>query len=259
MGADSTELTSCWFALDAGATNLRVAVLRQEQILSPVWKQPFGEADRVEHALRGIREMAVVHEVEPPYALAIAWAGAPNSDGTGIERARYGPPLPDLVQRLRTELPLSHDPRIHSDARAAVQGGVHDSISAYGLISGTGLGEAWISEGQCWTRDQFLSVFGPASQWMWEGLDGEAWLRASSWWDSPEPPRAALEHLVEHRLQRAPEAPQVLLFGGHFSEWSRRGWLPTHLFGIPVRLLDDLSPLRGVVRLEKARLASLPS
>jgi hypothetical protein len=264
VGAESTLLN--WLAVDAGATRIRVAAIEAGascQRLGTVWQADFSpERNRVDLAVEGLRIVAERHRWKPPYQVALAWAGAPNPDGTGIVHARFGPAIPDLVDRLSAAVPLAHAPRLQSDARAALQGSLEAAgcRSAYGLTSGTGLGEAWASAGLCWSREEFLSHFSPASAWQWHGKDGESWLRADAWQEASAWPQAlaALRALVEERLRHARQRPEVVLLGGHFATWFTRGWIAPRSgvdwWNVPLAQMPDHCALGGVVRLEQLRL-----
>lgn len=264
MGVESTQLN--WLAVDAGATRIRVAAIEAAascQRLGTVWRADFPpEGNRVDVALEGLRVVAERHHWAPPYQVAIAWAGVANAEGSGIVRARFGPEIPDLVEQIAGGLPLAHTPRLQSDARAALQGSVEaiECKSAYGLTSGTGLGEAWCRDGLCWTRDEFLAHFPPAAEWHWRGKDAESWLRADSWRDARDWPDAleALRALVESRLQKMKNPPEAVLLGGHFATWFTRGWIAPRSgvdwWNVPLAQMPDHSALAGVVRLEQFRL-----
>ena len=209
-----------WLAIDAGGTRLRVARVGAERaaVVGEVWSQPFpDQADRVEFALAALRAVA------PPgsFRLALAWAGAPTPDGEGIAWARYGPPLPDLVKRLHSALPLANRPQVMSDARAALQGACRmlEVTEAYGLTSGTGLGEAWCSGGKVWSREQFVERLGRAAELEFAGVDAETALRASAWHQNPQGlsrARRVLAELVALRCRQVDPPPQAVLLGGHF-------------------------------------------
>ena len=262
MGTESIELTGThWIAVDAGATRIRVApvqFLGMPRLLGGVLRRDFRSVDgpdRVSQAIELIHEAARLQDWSPPFSLALAWAGAPTPDGKGIERARYGPVIPDLVARLKRGLRLANDPCLQSDSRAALQGGVLRlrCRSAYALVSGSGLGEAYYTYGHCWSRDEFRNRFGSAAEFEWQGRDAEAWLRAADWSSLPHPNPEhfqVLEALVEHRCRE--ERPQQVLLGGHFQRWFQEGWMPQSLGGIPVAYLEPDWALEGCCWLEMA-------
>lgn len=262
MGTESTDLTSAhWIAVDAGATRIRVAPVQfmgMPRLLNGILKRDFRSdqgPERVAQAMELIREVARQQDWNPPYCLALAWAGAPTPDGRGIEQARYGPAIPDLVERLTRGLPIANRPVLQSDARAALQGGVLRlrCRSAYALISGSGLGEAYYSEGLCWSRQQFRQRFGSAAEFVWQDRDAESWLRTADWsgLDHPDPKHLqVLEALVAHRCSL--EKPERILLGGHFLRWFEEGRIPPRLGGIPVTYLEPDWALEGCCWLEMA-------
>lgn len=262
MGVEPADLKPRWLAVDAGATRIRVApvcvgsgpVLGGE-VEQAEFSSPEGPA-RVEQAAHLLQRVAHRQGWDSPYQVALAWAGAPTSDGHGIAYARYGPSIPDLVERLREYVPLAHAPCLQSDARAALEGAVLEFglESAYALISGSGLGEAYYSRGQSWTREEFQDKLGRAADWMHEGRDGESWLRAEAWRDSPDgmPFREVLRALLAHRRKQI--QPQAVLLDGHFSKWFERGWVPTMDF--PILAIPPHSALPGCVQMELRRLTS---
>lgn len=264
MGVESTELEpQNWLAVDAGATRIRVAPILfsgRPRLAGPIASANFETTEapsRVEQAAALIGSVAEQAGWAGPFRLGLAWAGAPTPDGRGTRSARYGPAIPDLVERLAILLPLNHLPSLHSDARAALEGAAVEQTfaSAYALISGSGLGEAYYSEGRSWTREEFQSRLGRAGDWQFQGQDGENWLRAEAWRHT-EPPLAALSALIEHRLARV--QPQVLVFGGHFREWFERGWLDLgqSWWGRPLLQLGPEAPLLGSVQMEQRRLTN---
>ena len=152
MGVESTELEpQYWLAIDAGATRIRVAPIcfsGTARLCGPVAVENFDSSlgpSRVAQAASLIRSVAERAGWAPPFRLGLAWAGAPSTDGLGTVAARYGPAIPDLVERLGTLVPLQGRPCLHSDARAALEGAaVQFSFgSAYALISGSGPG--WVA------------------------------------------------------------------------------------------------------------------
>lgn len=273
MGAQSTQLEfPQWLALDAGATRIRVApvVVSPEglELAGQPLIQSFSSASgpgRVAQAASLLQVVADQQGWTGPFRVALAWAGAPTSDGRGIQAARYGPVIPSLVAELGRLFPLAHEPRVHSDARAALEGAMlgQDGRSAYAALSGSGLGEAFFEQGMSWPRESFLEHFGAASQWDWQGRDAESWLRAESW--RPDPGRPldsiyleALLALLQHR--RVSRAFDLVFLGGHFLEWLSRGWITVgHLQpwgpGELRPLLPEMS-LLGSVQMERRRLIS---
>jgi len=263
MGTQSTDLNLQWLAVDAGATRIRVAPVLFSDSPSvaggtqeALFETPSGPG-RVEQAARLVRCVADQLGWRPPYRLALAWAGAPTPDQRGTQSARYGPAIPDLVQRLAGLLPLKHLPCLHSDARAALEGAAlqYRFGSAYGLTSGSGLGEAYFENGATWSREKFQDRLGRASQWIYQGQDGESWLRADSWRDQPlEPFQQALRCLVKERLKSV--QPEVIALGGHFRQWFQQGWLDPGWWSRPIIPLTTEHALLGSVHMERRRLTS---
>jgi hypothetical protein len=262
MGVESTELEpQYWLAIDAGATRIRVAPIcfsGKAQLCGPVAVENFDSSQgpsRVAQAARLIRAVGEAAGWTPPFRLGLAWAGAPSADGRGTVAARYGPAIPDLVQRLAALVPLEGMPCLHSDARAALEGAalVHQFSSAYALISGSGLGEAYFERGRSWTREEMQENLGRAANWEFRGRDGESWLRASAWRNQrPRPYQEALQALVSHRLQRI--QPEVLALGGHFGEWFERGWVHGEMFQPRLLRLEPETALLGCVQMERRRI-----
>jgi len=200
-----------------------------------------------------------------PFRVALAWAGAPTADGRGIQAARYGPVIPSLVAELGSLFPLAHEPVVHSDSRAALEGAMlgQAGLSAYAALSGSGLGEAFFDQGMSWPREDFIEHFGAASQWDWQGKDAESWLRAASWrpaaGDDPDPSYVqALLALLKHRRSTRPF--DVVFLGGHFLEWLSRGWITAADLapwgpGELRPLLPEMS-LLGSVQMERRRQGS---
>lgn len=268
MGSESNELEPqhCWLAIDAGATRIRVAPIcfsGRAQLCGPVAVENFDSSSgpsRVAQAARLIRTVAEAAGWSPPFRLGLAWAGAPGVDGLGTVAARYGPAIPDLVPRLAALVPLQNTPCLHSDARAALEGlaVLEDFSSAYALISGSGLGEAYFEEGRSWGREQFQERLGRASTWEYRGRDGEAWLRAGAWrTERPGPYLEALRALVERRLEVV--KPEVLALGGHFGEWFERGWVSSEdvqeRWGLRLLRLESEAALLGCVQMERRRFS----
>ena len=268
MGAESTELDpQPWLAIDAGATRIRVAPILfsgHARLVGPVMQAEFDSPlgpSRVELAAQMVLSVAAAAGWAAPYRLGLAWAGAPDAEAQGTVAARYGPAIPDLVERLSQLLPLDRVPCLHSDARAALEGGIlgREFSSAYALISGSGLGEAYYEEGDSWSREQFQSRLGRACDWTYAGLDGESWLRAEAWrFASPEPHVAALRALVESRLEIV--QPEVIALGGRFREWFQRGWISSELacqwWSRPALCLEPELALLGCVQMEQKRLTA---
>lgn len=266
MGVESTKLEpQYWLAIDAGATRIRVAPIcfsGTARLCGPVAVENFDSSlgpSRVAQAAQLIRSVAEKAGWTPPFRIGLAWAGAPSPDGLGTVAARYGPAIPDLVERLASLVPLDGTPCLHSDARAALEGAAvqFEFSSAYALISGSGLGEAYFEEGRSWTREELQNRIGRAANWEFKGKDAEAWLRAGAWRN--ERPRAfqdALYALLEHRL--ATVRPEVLALGGHFSEWFERGWISAEevqeRWGMRLICLEAEAALLGCVQLERRRL-----
>jgi hypothetical protein len=263
MGVESTELDpDRWLAVDAGATRIRVAPIvfsGQAQRIGPVQQSVFDSlqgASRVALAARLVQSVAESAGWKAPYRLGIAWAGAPGPEGKGTVAARYGPAIPDLIDQLSALLPLGNAPSLHSDARAALEGAalMHGFSSAYALISGSGLGEAYLENGHSWSREQFQSRLGRACDWLFSGLDGETWLRAESWrHQPPQQPVAALRALLDHRLEQV--QPQVVALGGHFRDWFERGWISVELAQLwwsrPALYIEPELALLGCVQMER--------
>ena len=268
MGVESTELEpQSWLAIDAGATRIRVAPILfcgRARLAGPVqqahFDSPHGPA-RVALAAQMVRSVAAAAGWAAPFRVGLAWAGAPGPDGMGTVAARYGPAIPDLVVRLSALLPLSNAPCLHSDASAALEGAasVHQFASAYALISGSGLGEAYFENGSSWTRQHFQSRLGRACEFEYEGQDGESWLRAEAWRNQPpEPALAAMRALVQSRLEKV--QPEVVALGGHFREWFMRGWISAELsqswWSRPTFYLEPELALLGCVQMEHRRLTA---
>ena len=266
MGVESTELEpQFWLAIDAGATRIRVAPVcfsGRARLCGPVAVENFDSAQgpsRVAQAASLIRMVAERAGWTPPFRVGLAWAGAPSADGLGTVAARYGPAIPDLVERLGALVPLQGTPCLHSDARAALEGAavLYDFSSAYALISGSGLGEAYFDNGRSWTREEFSLRLGRASTWEFRGKDGEAWLRAGAWrTERPRIFQEALWALVSHRLEEV--RPEVLALGGHFGEWFERGWVTAEeveeRWGLRLLRLEAEAALLGCVQLERRRI-----
>lgn len=267
MGVESTKLEpQYWLAVDAGATRIRVApvcVSGGMRLCGPVAVENFDSSSgpsRVAQAAQLIRSVAEAAGWTPPFRIGLAWAGAPSPDGLGTIAARYGPAIPDLVERLGTLVPLQDTPCLHSDARAALEGAAiqFEFSSAYALISGSGLGEAYYEQGRSWTREELQTRIGRAANWEFKGKDAEAWLRAGAW--RTERPRAyqeALWALVERRLEVV--RPEVLALGGHFGEWFERGWIAAEevqeRWGLRLLRLEAEAALLGCVQLERRRIS----
>ena len=266
MGVESTKLEpQYWLAIDAGATRIRVAPIcfsGTARLCGPVAVENFDSSQgpsRVAQAASLIRSVAERAGWAPPFRLGLAWAGAPSADGLGTVAARYGPAIPDLVARLSALVPLQGTPCLHSDARAALEGAaVQFSFdSAYALISGSGLGEAYYDQGRSWTREEFQVKLGRASTWEYKGKDGEAWLRAGAWrTERPRPFQEALRALVSRRLEVV--KPEVLALGGHFGQWFERGWISAvevqERWGLRLLRLEAEAALLGCVQLERRRI-----
>lgn len=266
MGAESTELEpQNWLAIDAGATRIRVAPIcfsGTARLCGPVAVENFDSSQgpsRVAQAARLIRRVGEAAGWTPPFRVGLAWAGAPSADGLGTVAARYGPAIPDLVHRLSELVPLQGLPCLHSDARAALEGAalVHQFSSAYALIAGSGLGEAYFENGRSWSRDELQARLGRAANWEYKGRDGEAWLRAAAWRNErPRPFQEALLALVAQRLQVV--RPEVLALGGHFGQWFDWGWVDADImrekFGLRLLRLDPEEALLGCVQMERRRI-----
>ncbi len=266
MGVESTELEpQFWLAIDAGATRIRVAPIcfsGTARFCGPVAVENFDSSlgpSRVAQAASLIRSVAEGAGWAPPFRLGLAWAGAPSADGQGTIAARYGPAIPDLVARLGALVPLQGSPCLHSDACAALEGAAVQVPfdSAYALISGSGLGEAYFEKGRSWTREEFQTRLGRASTWEFHGKDAEAWLRAGAWrTERPRVFQEVLRALVARRLQTV--RPEVLALGGHFGEWFERGWITSEeareRWGLRLLRLDAEAALLGCVQLERRRM-----
>lgn len=216
-------------------------------------------AARVAQAARMICRVGEAAGWTPPFRVGLAWAGAPSADGLGTVAARYGPAIPDLVHRLSELVPLQGLPCLHSDARAALEGAalVHQFSSAYALIAGSGLGEAYFENGRSWSREELQARLGRAANWEYKGRDGEAWLRAAAWRNErPRPFQEALLALVAQRLQVV--RPEVLALGGHFGQWFEWGWVDADMirekFGLRLLRLNSEQALLGCVQMERRRI-----
>lgn len=270
MGCQSVELDNPrWLALDAGGTRIRVAPVVVSpaglSLVAPPLVEEFRGADgpgRVAQAAEMLARVARQQAWEGPHQVALAWAGAPTADGFGIERARYGPAIPHLVRELAATLKLAHAPCIHSDSRAALEGAMQgQSGTAYAVLSGSGLGEAFWERDRCLEREEFRGFFGSVADWRWRGEDGESWLRASRWWplagEAPAPVFGeALRALVEFRFRQI--GFERLFLGGHFVQWLERNWIGPadfpFLAASGVQPLPSELALLGSVCLERRRL-----
>jgi hypothetical protein len=229
-----------------------------------VVRQDFHESSaqgRTNQAAQLLQGLAGREQLAAPYRVALAWAGVPSPDGRGIAHSRFGPTIDDLVSSLQSLLPIANQPRIHSDARAALEGcagPLADSGRHYALISGTGLGEAYFCQGRTWEREELLH-FGRAAEFVFRGRDVESWLRAQSWRDQSER-FAYLEVLGRLLVKRREQFDfSTLWLGGHFQQWFEPGSLEvTEYLGsffpeLKVLPMPSDCALWGVARLEAGR------